>query len=380
MKSNTRLRQRNIKRTLSEIRANGPISKRELQQVTGFSWGNISSITTLLMKEEIIMSSGKQETLVGRKPEEFDINTQDNYIIGVDFHMDGVLVVLCDLKGRTVKKYTAPFETRTKDCTLDTLYRLLEQAIGENSSKNITHIAIAMQAEVDTEKGIAVRNGTIEGWRDVPIGDLLQKRFNKNVFVLHDPDCLLYAESYCGQLCGKQTQNAVLLRIEHGVGIAAMLNGEIYKGVKGFACEIGPTVIPKDNDDGWTRLHDVVVKKAIEQAYAHKKGQWNEYDVIVALGRAGDTVAKEVFNECGRAIGFALVNAIYLLNPETVILFGETAECTDLYLDETVRVLSAILGDKMPEIVASKLDEEGAAIGAALFAADSMIDKMQFVE
>ena len=85
MKGNTQLRQKSLKKALTEIRNRGPVSKRELQDITGFSWGNISSITTELYNEKFIMVSGKQETFVGRKPDVFDININDNLIIGIDF-------------------------------------------------------------------------------------------------------------------------------------------------------------------------------------------------------------------------------------------------------------------------------------------------------
>jgi predicted transcriptional regulator len=67
MKSNTQLRQESLKKVISVIREKGPISKRELQRITGFSWGNISSTITLLCEEVIISCSGKQETGLGRR-------------------------------------------------------------------------------------------------------------------------------------------------------------------------------------------------------------------------------------------------------------------------------------------------------------------------
>ena len=129
MKGNTRLRQESIKRVLCEIREKGPISKRELQAITGFSWGNISSVTNLLIEEGYIEALGKQETSVGRKPEEVDINTKDNYIIGIDFNSQGTLVAVCDLKGRIVKKYDSQTPNTDKDTALDTLYSLIEKVL-----------------------------------------------------------------------------------------------------------------------------------------------------------------------------------------------------------------------------------------------------------
>ena len=81
MKSNTQLRQKSIKKVLNEIRIRGPLAKRELQEITGFSWGNISSITTELFNDNYITASGKIETYVGRRPEAFDINENDTQIV-----------------------------------------------------------------------------------------------------------------------------------------------------------------------------------------------------------------------------------------------------------------------------------------------------------
>lgn len=56
MKGNTQLRQESIRRVLSQIKYSGPISKRKLQDKTGFSWGKISFVSNLLLNEKYVMT------------------------------------------------------------------------------------------------------------------------------------------------------------------------------------------------------------------------------------------------------------------------------------------------------------------------------------
>ena len=41
---------------LQTIKEHGPVSKRELQQMTGFSWAHISQVTSRLMEEGYIVT------------------------------------------------------------------------------------------------------------------------------------------------------------------------------------------------------------------------------------------------------------------------------------------------------------------------------------
>lgn len=374
MKCNTQLRKESIQRILHKIRQCGPISKRELQSMTGFSWGNISSIITLLMNEQYIVASGKQETSVGRKPAEFEINIHDHYIIGIDFNSEGVIAVVCDLRGRVVSKQHIFFTQKSKKFVLDDFSTLIEKILSYNKDKNIFHIALAMQGEVDVENGVSVRISDIDEWVNIPICEWLENRFGINTVMLHDPDCLLYTEKYFGVLDGKEINNAVLLRIDHGVGMACMLGGKIYMGNRGRTCEIGMTAVP--TEQGWSLFKNVVKEKAVEKRYAEITGCSMNCSAIADVAYQGEKEAIRVFAEIGNALGFALNNAVSFLNPDALILYGDFTKYSKLFLDEAKKVLQDFLADEMPDILLSNLDDTAAAVGAALFAADHVIEEL----
>ncbi len=100
--NSAQMRVGNMRTLLTTIRDHGPIAKRELQQLTGPSWGSVSSLTTLLLHSRYVVAAGKQATASGRRPDELDINSGDNYIIGLDINLTGLCGVVTDMKGRIV--------------------------------------------------------------------------------------------------------------------------------------------------------------------------------------------------------------------------------------------------------------------------------------
>ncbi len=376
MEKTSNLRQESIKTALSEIRKCDGISKRELQAITGFSWGKISTIITFLVNENFIKIIGKQKTSAGRRPETFDINTEDNYIIGIDFNSEGALVAVCDLRGRIVKRYTTHFAIKEKQSVIDNLLGLLERVVKALEGKKIYCIALAMQGEVDVEAGVSVKISALKDWRDVPICNILQRRFGIKTIIMHDPDCLLYVKKQSDTALRNKIKNAILLRIDYDIGIAAMLGGKIYMGNRNKTCEIGTVVVPTEN--GYEKLNKIANERAVRARYFEIANKRLKCSEIAKLARDGGKTEKDLFSDLGRALGFALNSAISLFNPEKIIFYGDFIKYNDLFLEDTKRVLEQLHGEDVPMIEISSLDEAGAAIGAALFAADGVVKELIF--
>lgn len=380
MKGNTQLRQESIRQVLSQIKYHGPVSKRELQDKTGFSWGKISYVSNLLLNENYAMTVGKQETYVGRKPEELDININDNYIIGVDFNCEGVLVVVCDLKGRVINKYQSGFEKYDYDNVLDLLYYLIQKAIYDNPQRNIIGISVAMQGEVDTEKGISIGLMAIEGWCNVPLCDLLYERFNIPALLLHDPDCLLHTERFYGVLRDDGIENSALLRLDHhGIGIAAVIDGEMFTGVGKRKCEIGTVAVP-DGKGGQTLLYNILTEKYIQKEFYYITNEELSCDEIADLARNGDNNALLIFKRQSIALGFAFNSLISLLNSEKIVIFGAFLKYMDLILPNAEKVVYDLQYGYVPKIVFSELQNDAAAVGATLCAGDRLINEFEFMK
>lgn len=378
MKSNTQLRVESVKRVFNIIRNEGPISKRELQEITGFSWGNISSIISQLLNDNYISPSGKVETFVGRKPEAFDVNQDDNFIIGIDFSTKGILGVVCDLKGRVFFEVQLPFLEREKETVLDILYSAIDQLLNKVKNKKIFNIAIAMQGEVDSGNGISLNVKKIKNWNNIPLCALIEEKFGINTVIFHDPDCVLHTEKYYGLLSDGYIGNAILLSLtNHGVGMAALIDGNIYKGNCGKTCEIGNMLVPigENNDSDF-------FQNIFTADWIRKNSGYTNSDITLnqmALNaRKGFQNELKAFNRLGDVLGVVLNNAFWFFNPERIILFGSFCKFSDLFLDSANKKFKELMNEDVPKILVSKFDDTAAAIGAAIFAADAFIEKSEF--
>ncbi|MEE0946737.1 MAG: ROK family protein [Acutalibacteraceae bacterium] len=387
MKGNTQLRQESLKRVLTEIRAKGPISKRQLQKITDFSWGNMSSIITVLCESGYIVSVGKQNTGVGRKPEEYDINSDNNYIIGIDFNSTGTLALVCDLRGRIVKEFRERFEDnnvnklKTREEAEALLYKAVSEAVEFCSGKNVAYIAVAMQGDVDTENGISANLCVIKDWKNVPVCQMLEEKFGIKTVMLHDPDCVIYAERFYGALADSDVNNAVEIRIEHGLGMAAIINGQIYMGNKGKTCEIKNLIVPSNNELGYSYVENVIGNSGnIVSRYTKKTGKELTVAAIGELARSGNEIALEIFKNVSISLAFAISNICAVYNPDKVVLFGEMNQFEDIFLECLKGLVKELnfADSSMPEIELSKLDYTAAAVGAALFVADKVVDSLYF--
>lgn len=382
MKGNTILRQESLRKVLTEIRVKGPISKRELQTITGFSWGNISSIITLLCEKGFIVASGKQDTGLGRKPEEFDINTENNYIIGVDFNCAYVMAAVCDLRGRIVASFKNEFEITgaNKEQAVENLYKTVGSAVEFCSGKALTYIAVAMQGDVDAVKGVSVSLSAIKDWENVAVCEMLKNKFGVETIMFHDPDCVLYAERYFGVLGDQSINNAVEVILSHGMGMGAILEGRIYMGNRGKSCEIKDLAVPAFNENGFNHLLDIMGSSSIFAVSYYKiTGRSISDDDLLTLARSGDKTALSVFTEAVKALAFALVNVYQLFNPEKIVLFGKFQKYSDLIVDCLESLMKEISRQSFDATIAvSSLDETATSVGAALFAADKVIEKLYF--
>lgn len=377
MKGNTKLRQDNIKRIFCEIRDRGPISKRELQELTEFSWGSISTITTELEERGYIMSAGKQKGAVGRRPEEYDINITDNLIIGIDFSRIGFTIAVTDMRGRVIEERQNTFSDETTDSAKEKIFDAIREILNQLKRQSVLGIAVAMQGAVRDERISVAVNG-ISGWKNVPLADIIEEKFGINTILIHDPDCIIRTEKYFGKLKNPDIKNAFLLRADHGIGMSIMTERNPYVGCDGKSGEIGYTVVPSDS--GFVRLDSLMTEGSLIKNYKKKSGDDGDITCheIAAKARGGDGICRALFEEIGTALGFALTNAVNLLYPETVVIYGTFSAFADLYIDTAQRVLDENVYDTRVLIKVSDLGRDAAAVGAALCASERAIEEINF--
>lgn len=381
MKENTRHKHDNIKRVLSEIRTNAPISKRDIQDNTGFSWGMVSTVVNELEQQGFIVTAGKQEIAVGRKSDLYDINTACNLFVGVDFSFQGLRLVVTNLRGHIVYRSKETFYSLEKDEALRILFSHIDSAMCAVLKENVCGISLGMQGVVDSKQGISAHIGGIRHWTNVPIASLIEEKYAVPCTLLHDPDCVMRTEMNRGWLYKKNVNTALLIRLEkYAVGMSIVMNGNLCVGERERAGELGSVLVPFKNELGWAFVESLIPEALMAKNYEKMfpDSQYKmTYDLLAELVKVKEQTAIRFAQEWSLALGILLINIANLFNPEQIIIFGELTNYSSIYEEQVLGLLKESALDKAVKLLFSKQDAQSAAIGAALWGADKWLENFQ---
>lgn len=84
------------------------------------------------------------------------------------------------------------------------------------------------------------------GWKKVPLQQLLHNKYQIPITVENEANAGAYGEKVYG--IGQKSQEIVYTSISIGIGVGLILDGKLYKGLRGFSGELGHMTIKMDED------------------------------------------------------------------------------------------------------------------------------------
>jgi glucokinase len=226
-------------------------------------------------------------------------------------------------------------------------------AIDRVFDPDVAGIGVGVPSVVDVEKGIVYDVQNIPSWKEVPLKDVLEKRFGRPVYVNNDANCFAIGEKYFGR--GQKFRHLVGLIIGTGLGAGIVLNDRLYSGPNCGAGEFG--MIPyKDS---------ILEHYCSGQYFVRAHGVRGE-DLFVKASQ-GDPEALEIFNRFGSYLGDALMIIMLAVDPEAIILGGSVSRSFSLFEKEMREKMKSFPYRKILErIVIETSDQPQIAIlGAA---------------
>ncbi len=269
---------------------------------------------------------------------------------------------------------------------ITTIERLLDES--KIPSQQLAGIGIGCPGPIDLERGRILTTPNL-GWDDVELGESLSKRFGCPAIVLNDVDAGVYAEYLFGS--AKQSRCAVGVFPGTGVGGGCVYEGQILQGAGVSCMEIGHTRIASSNRLSGSRLTGTVESEASRLAIAAEacKSAYRgdapylarNYGTDLSEIRSGaladaikhgDQAVKELVIEACKSIGYAVVNIVHLLAPDTIILGGGLVEAMEELIVETVRNTAKanvmdVYRDRF-RVVSAKLGDDAGVMGSAAWA------------
>ncbi|HYS52473.1 MAG TPA: ROK family protein [Thermoanaerobaculia bacterium] len=261
---------------------------------------------------------------------------------GVDLGGTSFIAVIADKKGKVLGSSDGPTTRGAKaETTIDQIAEHIRAAAkdaGVKTSK-IGAIGIGAAGAVDPKRGVVVRAPNL-GWNDVPVARILQKKLGPDVVLGNDVQVAIIGEHSYG--AAKGTKRAVGVWVGTGIGGGLIVDGEIDKGFRGAAGEIGHMMIKEDGPtcscgrkgcvealasrsamerDVRARPNSAVLKIMKERG----KDRMTSSVIEQALD-AGDPVMKEVLARAQHYLGLLTGNIVNMFDPEMVVIGGGVAQ------------------------------------------------------
>jgi predicted NBD/HSP70 family sugar kinase len=332
------IRALNRSHVLNTIKTYGPIGRAKIARQTGLSPATITAITADLIAENLVLEKSPGDSSGGRPPILLTINPQGGYVIGIKLTEENAVSAMTDLEANVIAKSTTSLSGHDPEQVVSDLNEIVNRLLHEHriNRNQLLGIGVGLAGIIDAASGV-LRQSPIFGWKNVPLGDMLQRQFRVPVYLENDVNTLTLTEKWFGS--GQDLENFLIVTIGRGVGMGIVVNGQFYRGQGGGAGELGHTVVDPNgpfcacgkrgclenyvSDPGLVRL-------ANEAAAAGKlSGMVHDIYELLTKARAGEPGAVEIFARAGTVLGQAVANLINLFNPQKIIISGEGVRAGD---------------------------------------------------
>jgi len=359
-------KQHNRDLVLQTIFANDSISRAEVARVTHLTRTTVSEVVNGLLTEGLVEEVGRGESIGGKTPILLSIVADSRYLIGLNLAQDKFIGAVVNLRGEIKEIVEAPVHDDNGENALKLVYQILDQ-LTRKKIKPIVGIGVGTPGLVNTREGVVVNAVNLE-WQNLPLSQLLEKKYKLPVLVLNDSQASAIGEYVYGGGHAPD-ENLIVVNVIRGIGAGILINGHLFQGDGGGAGEIGHIVVQENGDLCRCGKRGCLETVASARAVIQQMKMDFLEDVISSF-QAGDPNANAVVEKAGHYLGASLANLIGTLNIRKIILTGDMTHFGEKWLNAVnasmqTGALTRMAEDTKLEI--GKLDYRACILGASAF-------------
>jgi predicted NBD/HSP70 family sugar kinase len=355
------VRQHNLALVLQRIGAAPRSSRAQVAAVTGLSRATVSALVDDLLAARLITELAPERNGRGRPGNPLQLASR-GVAIGVEINVDYLAACVTGVDATVLASRTVLRDNRRgrPGPAIAAAGRLAAAVAADVAAQDgpdppaIRGIAVALPGIVG--EGRLLRAPNLPDWTDRDVAAELARALPGSlvgVQVTLDNEANFAALAHLAH-SGPEQRDFVLVSGEIGVGGGLVLDGELFRGVRGYAGEIGHMVVdprgPRCHCGATGCLEQVAGQEALlrgariawpadggSTATGNPNGAVGE---LLARAEAGDRRTRSTLHDAGVAIGVALAGVVNVVDVPAVVLGG----------------LYARLGAWLAEPIAGELD------------------------
>jgi glucokinase len=229
-------------------------------------------------------------------------------------------------------------------------------------------IGIGCAGPVDPLRGTIHNPHTLPTWDDCDLVSPLAERFSVPARMENDADAAASGEARFG--AGRGSDPMVMLTFGTGIGFAAIMKGQIYRGVAGEHPEAGHIPTTADGPECYCGLRGCFEAMASGTAIdaAGKVAGFADGRAVFAAAAKGNTVAAGILDAATQATATAIWTLAHTFLPQRFVLGGGLIDDHfELFATPARDALSraVLLPKGRVEIVRASLGNDAGVVGAA---------------
>lgn len=311
--------------------------------------------------------------------------------VAVDLGGTSIRAALYTEEGKLLARYILPtLAHEGLEATLGRIFTAIEEVM--KGWEKPAAIGVGAPGPLDPWKGIILSAPNLPGWENIPLAEILWKRFDVPAFVGNDANVAALAEHRLG--AGKGFSNIIYVTVSTGIGGGVIVDGLLLLGAGGLAGEVGHIVVKPDGPPctcgGIGCLEALASGPAIAREALRRLKEGINSSIprfvegpienlsakeVAMAAFEGDPLAQELFREAGYYLGIGFVSLIHIFNPSRIIVGGGVAKVGRLLLEPAEEVVKKLTMKEFLqgfEIVPAALGDEAGLLGAYLLAKESL--------
>ncbi|MGM9463966.1 ROK family protein [Streptomyces murinus] len=370
------MRRRNLARVLHAVSAEGSLSRAAVASRIGLTRAAVSTLVDELIRWGLLEELGPERPgRVGRPGSALAVSGRGPAGIGAEIGVDHLAVCAVDLRGavraRAVRR--GANRGRAPEPVIAELTTLVGHVVAEAEREELwpAGLAVAVPGLVARDSHTVVRAPNLE-WRDTDLGALLPGDWPLTVD--NEANFGALAELWLGAGTPREFLH---VSAEIGIGAAIVVDGQLLRGTRGFAGELGHVPVRPDGPSCACGGRGCLEQYAGQEAVLRAAGLQPREDLVgllAAHAEKGEEGVRAALRDAGTALGIALTGAVNLLDPETVVLGGALAGLSPWLLPSLEAELTGRTAGPACPVAVSPLGPEGPLLGAAHSVVRAVLD------
>jgi predicted NBD/HSP70 family sugar kinase len=237
------VRRHNLALVMAHLRASGARSRATIAAETGLNKATVSSLVAELVERGLVAEGETERGAVGRPSQQVDLHGGAFYTVGTEINLGYLAVVALNVRAEVVAERWVPLDAAELDArvAIPRLAQLVLDVVGPLSEAGgeLVGVTFAVPGLVERSTGRVLSAPNL-GWSQIPVVETMRTLLGDPAYpLLLDNEANLAARAEVEAADRVGVDHLVLLSGVVGVGAGVVTAGQLLRGVRGFAGEVG---------------------------------------------------------------------------------------------------------------------------------------------